>query len=65
MEAVRKACSQCLVAGPLTVVRTLGEVAQAAPCCRALATGSDPQGGVAGTLSLWQQQQQDVHLLRK
>ena len=57
MEAVG-ACSQCLVAASLTVVSTHGEVAQAAPGCRALCSGSDPQGGVGGAQSLWQWQWQ-------
>ena len=50
-----RACSQCLVAGPLTVARTHREVvAQAAPDCRALGSGSDSLGGVGSTQSLWQ-----------
>ena len=57
-EAVGRACSHCLVAGPLTVVRTCGEMAQAAPGCRALGSGSDPQAGVGSAQSLWQWQQQ-------
>ena len=56
-----KACSQCLVAGPITVASTCGEVGvQAAPGCRALESGSDPQGGGGSTQSLWQQQQQGM-----
>ena len=51
MEAMGRACSQCLVARPLTMVRTCGKVVQAAPGCRALASGSDPQGGVGSTQS--------------
>ena len=41
--------SQCLVAGPLTVVRTHRE---ATPGCRALESGSDPQAGVGGAQSI-------------
>lgn len=44
MEAIGRTCSPCLVAGPLTVVRTPEEVAQATPCCR------------ARSLWLWQQE---------
>ena len=53
-----RAGSQCLVAGPLTMARTQGKVAQAAPSCRALGRGSDPQAGVGGTQSIWQWQWQ-------
>ena len=52
MEAMYRAYSQCLVAAPLTVVRNLGEVSQAAPGYRALGSGSDPQGGVDSAQSL-------------
>ena len=42
-EAMGRACSQCLVTGPLTVVKTCGEAkAQASPGYRALSSGSDP-----------------------
>ena len=47
MEAMGRAGSQCLVAGPLPLSRTHGKVAQAAPSCRALGSDSD-QAGVAG-----------------
>ena len=46
MEAVGRVYSQCLVAGPLTVVRTHWEVVQAAPGYRALGSGRDPQADV-------------------
>jgi len=46
MEAMDRANSQCLVAGPLTVARTCGKVAQAAPSCRALGSSRDPQAGI-------------------
>ena len=59
MEAMDKASSQCLVAGPLTVARTGREVAQAAPVCRPLGSGNDPQAGVGGSWIIWQWQQQD------
>ena len=54
LEEMGRASSQCLVARPLTVVGTHEEVAQAAPGCRALRGGSDPQAGVGGDQSLWQ-----------
>ena len=57
MGAFGRACSQCLVARPLKVVKAGVEVAQATPSCRALGSGSDPQAGVGDTQSLhWQQQ---------
>ena len=46
MEGMGKACSQCLVAEPLTVARTCGEVVQAAPGFGTLGGGSDLQGGI-------------------
>ena len=49
--------SQCLVAGPLTVARTCGKVAQAAPSCTTLGSDSD-QVGVGSIWSIWQWQQQ-------
>ena len=49
-----RASEQCLVAGTLTVARTCGKLAQAAPSCKALGSGSDPQAGVSGTWSIWQ-----------
>ena len=52
MEAMGS--SQCLVAEPLTVVGTCGEVAQVATGFRALGCGSDPQAGVGGTQRIWQ-----------
>ena len=58
------ASSHCLVAGPLTMSRTHGEVAQATPSFRALGSGNDPQSGADGTLSIWQWQQQSVCVLR-
>ena len=48
MEAMGRTSSQCLVTGPLTVVRTLDEVVQVAPGFKALGSGSDPQAGVGG-----------------
>ena len=45
-----RARSQYLVAGPLIVARTYGEVAQAASSCRALESGSDL--GVGGTQNI-------------
>ena len=58
------ASSQCLVAGPLTVVRTHRKVVQAAPSCRALESGSDPQAGVGSAWSDWQWQQQGACIPR-
>ena len=37
-----RAYNQCLVAGPLTVVRICGELVQAAPGCRALGRDRGP-----------------------
>ena len=51
-EAVGRACSQCLVAGPLTVARTHRKVEQAAFGCSAPGSGNDSQAGVASTQSL-------------
>ena len=53
VEARGRACSSCLVSGPLTEERTHGKVVQPAPSCRAL--GSD---SVGGSQSVWQWQQQ-------
>ena len=52
-----QASTQCLVAGPLSVARTLRKVAQAAPSCGALGSDSD-QACVGGAWSTWQWQQQ-------
>ena len=41
-----------LVAGLLTVTRTLGKMAQASPSCRALGSGSDCQSGLGGAQSI-------------
>ena len=60
MEAMGRTSTQCMVARPFTVARTHREVAQAVPGCKALDIGSDPQGGVDGGQSLWQQQQLGV-----
>ena len=49
---------QFLVAGPLTVARRCGKVAQAAHSCMALGSGSDPQTGVGNAQSVWQWQWQ-------
>ena len=65
MDAIDRASSQCLVMGLLTVVRTSGEVALAAPCCRALGSSSDPQAGVGRAQSIWQWQQQGMHIPRE
>ena len=54
MEARSRASSQCLIAGPLTVARTHGEVAPAAPVCSALGSSDDPQAVVGITQSIWQ-----------
>ena len=56
MEAMGRASSQCLVARPLTVARTHGEVAQAAPSFRALGSGSDLQVSVCGAQRICQQE---------
>ena len=53
-----QARSQCMVTGPFTVAKTCREVAQAAPGCKAMSSGSDPQAGLCSTQSLWQWQQQ-------
>lgn len=56
MVAIGKAYSQCLVAGHLAVARTHKEVTvPAAPGCRSLGSGSDPQVGGSDAQSLWQQ----------
>ena len=47
MEAMGRASSQCLIAGPLATVKDHRKVAQAAPSCRALGSDSD-QAGVGG-----------------
>ena len=52
-----RASSSCLVARLLTVAGTQGKVAQAAPSYRVLGSDSD-QGGIGGTQSIWQWQQQ-------
>ena len=44
MEAMSRASSQYLVARPLRVVRTCGEVAQAAPGCKDVESGCYHQG---------------------
>ena len=59
-EAMGRASSQYLVAGPLTVARILGKVAQVAPSCRTLGSDSDLQAGVGSTQSIWQWQQRDL-----
>ena len=63
MEAIGRNSS--VVAGPFTVSRTHGKVVQAAPSCRALGSGSDPQAGVDDTWSVWQWQQQGVCVPRE
>ena len=57
MEAMGRASIQCLVAGPLSVARTCGNMAWAASNYRALGSDSD-QADVGGTWSFWQWQQQ-------
>ena len=52
MEAMGRACSWCLVAGPLIVERTHRKVEQAAFGCSAPGSGNDSQAGVASTQSL-------------
>ena len=64
MAAKGRACNQGLVAGSLTVVRTYGEVAQAAPGFTALRCGSDPQADVGRAQSLLQWQQQGMCIPR-
>ena len=58
MEAVGRASSQFLVAGPLTMAGTHWKFVKTAPSCRVLGNGSDTQAGVGGTQSVWQWQQQ-------
>ena len=65
VEAMGRASSQCLVAGPLTVARTCVKVAQAAPSCSALGSDSDPQAGVGSAQSIWQWQPKVVCLPRE
>ena len=60
VEVMGRASSQCLVGGPLTVARTHRKMVQVAPSCRTLGSGSDPQGSVGGTWSIWQWQQQGM-----
>ena len=62
MEALGSAW--LLVAGPLTMARTCGEVAQAAPDCRALGSGDNPQASVGNTQRLWQWQDQGICIPR-
>ena len=62
MQTMDRAGRQCLVTGPLTVLRTHGEVVEAAPGCRALGSGSDPQAGVGDIQLIWQWQQQGMCL---
>ena len=64
MEAIVRACNQCQVTGPLTLVRTSVKVVQAASSCGALGSGSDPQAGIGGTQSLWLWQQQGMCIPR-
>ena len=65
MEAIGSVGRQHLVAGPLTVARTCGKVAQTALSCRAMGSGSTSQivlGG--GAWSIWQWHQQHVCIPR-
>lgn len=57
---IGRTCSQCLVAGLLTVGRTHRKVVQAAPNYRALGSGNDSQAGVSSAQSIWQWQQHGV-----
>ena len=58
VEAMGSACRWCLVAGPLAVARTHGQMgARDAPGHRTLSSSSDPQGGISSAQSLWQWQQ--------
>ena len=59
-EAMSRASSQVLVAGPLTVARTHRKVVQAAPGCRALESESGLQAGVSSAQNVCQWQQQGV-----
>ena len=52
VDEMGRTCSQCLVAGHLTLVRTPWEVVQATPSCRALGSNSDSQVSVDSTQSL-------------
>ena len=56
MEAVGRASSQCLIAGPLTVARTHRKLVQTSSSCQALRSGSDPQAGIGDTQDIWQWQ---------
>ena len=58
-------CRQYLVARPLSVVRTKGEVAWASPDCRALGSGNNPQVGVGSAQCPWQQQWEERCLPRE
>ena len=53
MKAMSRANIQCLIAGPLTVVRICRKVAKAASSSRVLENGSDPQAGVGGAWRFW------------
>ena len=65
MEAMGRSYSKCLVARPLVVERTQGEVAQVDSCCRALENGSNPHGGIGGAQGLWQWQQKGISIPRR
>ena len=60
MAGLGRSSNKCLVAGPLTVVKTHGEVAQAAPGHRTLGSGSDCQQVVCSAQHIWHWQQQSV-----
>ena len=49
-----RASSQCLVAGPLTVIRIHGKVIQAAPSCRDLGKWQRPSGNCKRHHEPWQ-----------
>ena len=54
MEAMGSANSQHLFAGPLTEAGTQRKLAQAAPSCRDLGSGIEPQAGLGNARSIWQ-----------
>ena len=62
---MRRASSQCLAAGPLNVARTCVDVAQVAPGCRAVESGSDPQADVGSAQGILQWQQQGMPFPRE
>ena len=63
-QAMGRASSQCQDAGPSTVAKTQGKVAQAAPSCRVLGSDSNHQSGVGSTWNVWLWQQQGGYIPR-